>query len=106
MVRCYLLCSILLFLDTQSWYVPSSPTGDGDSDTEGDSRLLGIKSALDHIASFRPPLEAKGLDLSSLKDRAMPESGIGYIPVQMLSSGVTCCWFVSCFSACHFPLEK
>ena len=57
-----LLRSLLVFLDTQNW-VCRKP----DTNTEGD--LTEIVSAVEHIKSvFQVPLEAKGVDLSSLLD--------------------------------------
>ena len=66
-----LLRSILLFIDTQGWQVKSSRTDTGmsDSDDGGEDNLDGIKSAMENITSaFRVPLEAKGVNLSSLHD--------------------------------------
>ena len=56
-----LMRSILLFLDTQSWQ-------DTD-DNAGEDRICEVKSALLKIIdTFRPPLEAKGADLSAILD--------------------------------------
>ena len=65
-----LLCSILLFIDTQGWQVKSSSTDTGMSDSDdGEDNLDRIKSAMESITSaFRVPLEAKGVNLSSLHD--------------------------------------
>ena len=66
-----LLHSILLFIDTQGWQVKSSSTNTGMSDSDGveEDNLDGIKSALESITStFRAPLEAKEVNLSSLHD--------------------------------------
>ena len=66
-----LLRSILVFIDTQGWQAKSSSTsGDmSDSNDGEEGNLDGIKSALECIISaFRDPLEAKGVNLSSLHD--------------------------------------
>ena len=104
-----LLHSILLFIDTQGWQVKSSSTDTGmsNSDDGGEDNLDGIKSAMESITSaFRVPLEAKGVNLSSLHDEieehvdharitslltryATRKSGTSYIPHLILANGQT-----------------
>lgn len=65
-----LLRSILAFLDTQGWRSPVTNTSDSsDSDAEGDTVMTEVLSAVEYItSSFREPLEAKGVDLVSLRE--------------------------------------
>jgi hypothetical protein len=63
------LRSILLFLDTQSWQESET--------TSNDDRMADIKSGLLSLTeAFRAPLEAKGVDLSSIVDEI--EDIVGY----------------------------
>ena len=65
-----LLRSILVVLDTQSWYLreESKEGSEIDGEDDGDN-LMEIKVAFDRITTFfRAPLEAKGADLCSLLD--------------------------------------
>lgn len=70
MLRC-----ILSFVDTQSWRRPVTENSDGD---ENDDHVLAeIVSAVEYITSFfREPLEAKDVNLSSVRDEV--EEIVGY----------------------------
>ncbi len=65
-----ILRSILVFLDTQSWCCPVTNTSNNsESEDEGDVVMAEVLSAVEYITStFRDPLEAKGIDLLSLRD--------------------------------------
>ena len=66
MLRC-----ILTFLDTQSWRRPVTGNSDNssDDDEDDDHVLSEILSAVEYITSiFREPLEAKGVNLPSVRD--------------------------------------
>ena len=74
MLRC-----ILSFLDTQSWRRPVTENSDSSSngDEDDDHVLAEILSAVEYITSFfREPLEAKDVNLSSVRNEV--EEIVGY----------------------------
>ena len=76
-----LLRSILVFVETQSWFQKS----DHSSEDDGDDGLLEVREAVEYITSvFRAPLEAKGLcDPSMLQDEVDEVVGYArqYLPI-------------------------
>ena len=76
-----LLRSILVFVETQSWFQKS----DHSSEDDGDDGLLEVREAVEYITSVcRAPLEAKGLcDPSMLQDEVDEVVGYArkYLPI-------------------------
>ena len=63
-----MLRAILVFLDTKSW--STSPSADTMETSENTDDLEEIRKAVEYVTSqFRQPLEAKGVDLTSIQDQ-------------------------------------